>query len=286
MRSAECCCANCVWKKLVTDALSFGQEVRPRGLLSTELVAHQTVVDMNRCVLSLMSRKLGYKFLAREAWWILSGRNDLASIVDASRHIANYSDDGVRFNGAYGPKVIDQMSYVIDCLVGDVHSRQSVMNIWRENPRKSKDIPCTLSAQFVLRPAAYGLQLHCIDTMRSSDIWLGWPYDVFNFSMISASILIAVRNKLHEAGAPTHLELGKLYLTAGSQHLYKEKVAGIVPYSLEEVEACFKDDTEKPYAPFNPDRFETADELAIHLHKVSCGLTTSAGWLSEFNSKN
>lgn len=47
--------------------------------------------------------------------------------------------------------------------------------------------------------------------MRSSDAWLGWVYDVHNFSCISAFIA------LHLKG----VELGALFLTAGSQHLYE-----------------------------------------------------------------
>ena len=51
--------------------------------------------------------------------------------------------------------------------------------------------------------------------MRSSDAWLGWVYDTFNFSMISAWVAIALR------GHYPNLELGNLYLDATSQHLYK-----------------------------------------------------------------
>ena len=57
-----------------------------------------------------------------------------------------------------------------------------IINIWRENPRSSKDIPCTLSLQFFLREASDQLWLHTIATMRSNDAWLGVPYDTFNFN--------------------------------------------------------------------------------------------------------
>jgi thymidylate synthase len=53
--------------------------------------------------------------------------------------------------------------------------------------------------------------------MRSSDVWLGWPYDVFNFSMVGASVVLALRLHPKFEG----LQLGELYLTAGSQHLYE-----------------------------------------------------------------
>jgi hypothetical protein len=53
--------------------------------------------------------------------------------------------------------------------------------------------------------------------MRSSDIWLGWPYDVFNFSMLSAAILLTLKSVDDNFLCGN---LGYLTLNAGSQHLY------------------------------------------------------------------
>lgn len=163
-------------------------------------------------MMQIPERKLGYRFMLAEAWWILTGQNKLTSIDKYSKHIKEFSDDGTFFMGAYGPKVVDQLPYVLDCLVSDPSTRQAVISIWRERPRPSKDIPCTLSLQFLIRDS----RLNCIATMRSSDIWLGWPYDVFNFSMISKYIC----ELLHQKGFPVYL--GDLYFTAGSQHLYEQ----------------------------------------------------------------
>jgi thymidylate synthase len=60
--------------------------------------------------------------------------------------------------------------------------------------------------------------------MRSSDAWLGWPYDVFNFSMVAWALCL----QLHEMGVKDVLggtiKPGTLFLTAGSQHLYATNV--------------------------------------------------------------
>jgi thymidylate synthase len=53
--------------------------------------------------------------------------------------------------------------------------------------------------------------------MRSSDAWLGWVYDVFNFSQISLYVLLQLKSQ-HKI----KLELGELTLTAGSQHIYQQ----------------------------------------------------------------
>jgi thymidylate synthase len=103
----------------------------------------------------------------------------------------------------------DQLHFVIDALNADKDTRQAVMTIWRPNPRPSKDIPCTVSVQFLIRD---GL-LHVVDTMRSSDLWLGWPYDIFNFSMLARYVICHLKQKP---------ELGVIVLQAGSAHLYEQ----------------------------------------------------------------
>lgn len=162
-------------------------------------------------MVTMPERKLGKRFRYAEAWWILTGRNDVESIRRYSSTIANFSDDGDYFAGAYGPKVVDQLSYVSACLRKDIDTRQAVINIWRENLRDTKDVPCTLSLQFLVREGA----LHCIATMRSSDLWLGWPYDIFNFSMIARRV-----NEI----ANLQVEPGYLAINHGSLHLYVENV--------------------------------------------------------------
>ena len=126
--------------------------------------------------------------------------------------IPEFSDDNVRFYGSYGPKIVDQISYVIDTLAKDDYSRQAVINIWREKPGPSKDIPCTCSLQFILRDD----KLNCIATMRSSDAWLGWPYDAFNFTCISIYTLLQLMHQHRKT-----YKLGNLSINAGSQHLYE-----------------------------------------------------------------
>lgn len=261
--------ADHAWLALIKKVVRDGKHTKPRGLTCKEIIGHQTVVDMNYPVVTTRP-KLGYRFLAAEAWWILRGKNDVASIAPYSRHIANFSDDGETFFGAYGPKIIDQLPYVINSIIDDMWCRQAVLDIWRPCPPKSKDIPCTLSAQFLLRPQVDGLgieslKLHCIDTMRSSDAWLGWPYDVFNFSMLSACVALALRLRLGK-----RIDLGTLTLTAGSQHLYVHpKVDGnnSIPYSMADVLDVLSESTALgiPYAPIDLDDFSSPLNLLDHL---------------------
>jgi thymidylate synthase len=203
--------ATSVWLKVVSDLLDKGRQVSPRDQGTRELMAYKSAVDMNYPLVEVPARKIGRKFRAAEAAWILSGDNRVETIAPFSKEISRFSDDGQTFFGAYGPQLLPQLDYVVTKLAEDPDTRQAVATIWQRSPQASKDIPCTVAVQFIIR----NNRLNCIDTMRSSDIWLGWPYDIFNFSMLSYYIIKRLRR---EHGI--RLGLGRLTLVAGSQHLY------------------------------------------------------------------
>lgn len=202
------------WLALIAEVSLEGRVSHPRGMKIREIVNNSVQVDMCFPVVLTKHRKLSYEFMAAEAWWILSGRRDVESISRHCKAIKNFSDDGETFFGAYGPKITKQIEYVVETLKRDRDSRQAVLTIWRENPPITKDVPCTVSVQWLIRD---GL-LHCIDTMRSNDVWLGFPYDVFNFSMLSWSIL----ERLRDEGID--VQLGTLFLNAGSHHMYEKNL--------------------------------------------------------------
>lgn len=204
---------NSQWTSILSDLIESNSIFTPRGFEVKEILNYHSSVDMNFPILSIPERKLGYRFMFREAWWIISGRNDVESIKNYSKMISSFSNDGIYYDGAYGPRVVDQLRYIVDCLESDRDTRQAVLTIWRANPRVSKDIPCTVSIQWLIRNNT----IYCIDNMRSSDIWLGWPYDIFNFSMLTGYILLLLRER-----GINNLELGNIYLNAGSQHIYKQ----------------------------------------------------------------
>jgi thymidylate synthase len=93
-------------------------------------------------------------------------------------------------------------------------SRQAGMTIWRENPPQTKDVPCTVAIFFNIRNG----KLNANVFMRSSDVMLGVPYDVFNFSMLAHLVcgLLNEYRQLDESISP-----GNLFLTAASSHLYE-----------------------------------------------------------------
>jgi thymidylate synthase len=211
--------ADTAWLDLLSRIGNYGSVEAPRGLKTLELIGAQTTFSMQYPVVTIKRRELGYRFLAAEAWWILTGSNKVVDMAPYSKMIPKFSDDGLTFKGAYGPKVIEQLPYVADCLVNDPSSRQAVLTIWRERPGPSKDVPCTVSAQWFIRDD----RLHCSLTMRSSDAWLGVPYDWLNFSMVSAFLIAYMRQvRVNRSLPAVNIELGNMVFTAGSQHLYEQ----------------------------------------------------------------
>lgn len=207
---------NLQYKKKLWDVFRQPDFIcKPRGLKITEKINDSWIIDMDDPIITLPERKLSYSFMFGEAAWMLEGRNDVESVSKYVDGVKRFSDDGETFYGAYGPKILTQWSYVIKTLVSDKDSRQAVINIWRENPGSSKDIPCTLSLQFFLREASDELWLHTVATMRSNDAWLGTPYDTFNFSAISFWIT------LHLNRNGIKCKVGSLNIQAGSRHIYE-----------------------------------------------------------------
>jgi thymidylate synthase len=212
--------ASAVWLDAVADVLKNGRERAPRGMRTLEIPHRRVDVDLSHPVVLVPARKLSYAFLAAEALWILAGDDRVETIAPYNPNIAKFSDDGVRFAGAYGAPIVAQFDYVVGKLLDDRDTRQAVMTIWRPNPPPSKDIPCTVAIGFDV----YGGRLNCHVTMRSSDLWLGLPYDVFTFSMLAAKVACVYNNVRRtvdgdETTAPG-IELGWLHLTAWSSHLY------------------------------------------------------------------
>lgn len=240
------------WLAKLQEIIDKGEVSQPRGMLVKELLNSHTEVDMKYPILSIPERKLGYKFMVREAWWIMDGRNDVESIQAYSKAISSFSDDGFYFKGAYGPRVVDQLHYIVDSLIEDINTRQAVLTIWRPNPRASKDIPCTVNIQWFIRNNT----IYCIDTMRSSDIWLGWPYDIFNFTMLTGYIMLLLRER-----GVNNLQLGKIYLNAGSQHLYEN--------NFEKVIDILNNASSLVYEQFNPYEFKSPLELKYYLKALS-----------------
>lgn len=165
-----------------------GLTVSPRGMATTEVLgAHLCLSDPRRRLLDLQpARVINPAFAVAETLWILSGSDD-PWIFEYNRALTRYTDDG-RLQGAYGPRMrrwrgrVDQLDRVRRQLTRDPDSRQAVIQLFdpERDTRGHRDVPCTLGYRFFLRGGR--LQMHT--TMRSQDLWLGFPYDIFAATLL------------------------------------------------------------------------------------------------------
>lgn len=208
--------ATTAWHSLLAALLSDGRAVAPRGQATVEVLHHVSLtVDLRRPVVTDPARRLNYRFMAAEALWIAAGRDDLAPLTAVNPKMADFSDDGRTLAGAYGPRIRPQVPYVVDCLVRDRDTRQAALTIWTPSPGPSKDVPCTIAMVFSIRERR--LYQHVF--MRSSDAWLGIPYDIFSFSLLAAEV--ACRYNIRPV-VVRPIGLGHLTITCTSSHLYEQ----------------------------------------------------------------
>lgn len=197
---------NSLWYSLLRRLYHSNQTASPRGFDIHEILGVQVVLtDVRNNVLTLPFRNVNHRFMVAEWLWMWFGRDDVATIDKYNSRLKRFSDDGATFNGAYGVPIKAQWPRLVELLRQDPDSRQAVLSIFRPQTVASKDVPCTISLQFLVRRGA----LTTIATMRSSDVWLGLPYDIFNFTMFAQCM-----------AAELGITARDLVLNLGSSHLY------------------------------------------------------------------
>ena len=179
--------------------------------------ANLVLLDPTRNTMCDCARKMPMRYAIGELLWYNSRDNTWKGIANYSKFWKNISDDGEHVNSNYGwcihdKYTFDQWDMVKQLLKKDPTSRQAVIHIKEPRDvikRPSKDVNCTIAMQFLLR----NNKLDLIVTMRSNDIWLGLPYDVFNFTCMQIQMAM-------ELG----VDIGTYYHNAGSLHMYKRDV--------------------------------------------------------------
>jgi thymidylate synthase len=191
--------------------LSSGEIVSPTKGESVELQAAMLELTNPRARLSRSETRGRLFSCLGELCWYLSGSEDIDAISYYLPAYAAYSGGGYA-HAAYGPRLFnydgfDQVQYVIGKLVSNPSSRRAVVQLFDHSDIQtgSADVPCTCTLQFLVRAGS----LHLITHMRSNDIHLGLPHDLFAFTMLQELVASAL-------GLP----LGSYVHVAGSLHLY------------------------------------------------------------------
>jgi thymidylate synthase len=205
--------------ELLTAVLNKGARVSSTKGDNIELLGVLIEIQNPRSRLSLTETRGKPFSCVGELLWYLSGSDKLDFIEYYIPTYRNYVEEDGTISGAYGPRVFspcgnNQFQNVLDLLKRKSTSRQAVIQIFSSNDiaTQRKDTPCTCTLQFFVREK----QLNIVVCMRSNDAYLGFPHDVFAFSMVQEIMASALG-----------LDLGTYQHFAGSMHIYDEHISDV-----------------------------------------------------------
>lgn len=254
------------YKGLLKALLEEGEIVSPRGQLTKEITPVSiTINNPKKRVIGSKVRKLNYGFMCGELLWILNGSNDVDFIGHYNSIWKTFSDDGKTLNGAYGKRIfkwdsgnrvedgvlrnvtINQFMKAYEQLKADKYSRQATIVFFDPylDYTQTKDKPCTNLIRFMIRKN----KLNMTTFMRSNDIWLGYPYDVFNFTVIQ-EILAGMLG----------VEVGKYTHIADSFHIYER--------NFEDAKRVIEEDYNSIYSENRNNITISEDEYQKELNKA------------------
>lgn len=201
------------YHEVVNRVLDEGRVRAPRNQRTVDL-GHTTITVLcpDRYQLPVgQGRGISPRVAAVEALQLVGGFSDPALTVWASSHFGRFRENSGHFHGAYGPRVRNQLPFIVDKLLLDTQTRRAVVTLWdpsQDNELGKKDYPCTVALGFELDHRGH----LCMNTvMRSNDAWLGLPYDIFQFTQLQLTMAKILDV---EVGTYTH--------TAWSLHIYEE----------------------------------------------------------------
>lgn len=204
------------WYKLLLEQNEVNDS-RDGEVVGEIVNAVAVINDPTRCIMTNNIRKMSMRYAVGELLWYLSGNNKLEEIQKYTKAWDRMSDDGETVNSNYGFCIMnkygfDQWEYVEQMLRDNPATRQAVIHIKTADDNASKDVNCTVCLQFFIRDG----KLYMTTYMRSNDIWLGFPFDVFQFTAMQVLMSMKLGVGL---GTYTHV--------AGSLHLYKRNVVEV-----------------------------------------------------------
>ena len=184
---------------------------QPRNLETIELV-NPVTIEMRASYgvpfILFDGRRLNPWFAFFEPFWMWSAHDDVESLAAFVPSIAQFSDDGKIFHGAYGKRIAEQLGPMLDLLVRDPDSRRAVLTIYQSDKDcgvESKDIPCNTTV--LLRIIKNRLRMTIL--RRSNDFVWGLPHNLIQFHFLA-----------HAISRTLCLESFSVYHIINSLHLY------------------------------------------------------------------
>lgn len=204
-----------VYPDVVTTVRSYGRLRSSRNGPVLE-IPNLTIVLESPCdgLPVGCGRNLNPRIAAAEALQLIGGFSDPDWLVSVAPNFKRYREVTGEFWGAYGDRIGNQIEHVISKLRTASNTRQAVITLWNpdlDNIQEKSDYPCTVALGFMVTDN-YRLGMNV--TMRSNDVWLGLPYDLFQFTQLHLTLCNVLG-----------LTPGEYTHTAWSMHLYTSDLA-------------------------------------------------------------
>lgn len=197
------------YRSILNAVQHYGHWTSPRNMRTLDAGPVTIIMESPFNALPLGThRNVSRRIAAAEALQLIGGFS-MPKLLPAS--FDRFKEDDGTFWGAYGERIGTQLCDVARKLHTDSDTRQAIITLWNPNldnvqPVK-RDHPCTIS--FGFRIWHNTLQMNVL--MRSSDAWLGIPYDLFQFTQLQCTL---ARILGIQPGTYTH--------TTWSLHLYEQ----------------------------------------------------------------
>jgi thymidylate synthase len=210
---------------LLRDVLENGVDKNDRtGTGTRSVFGRQMRFDLQKGFPLLTTKKIHIKSVIHELLWFISGDTNAHTLKKVGVSIWDeWADEDGELGPVYGaqwrrwraagptddaaPVEIDQLARLVEEIRENPDSRRLIVSAWNVGELPSMKLPpCHLLYQFNV----HGDRLHCSMTMRSCDVFLGLPFNIASYALLTMMI-----------AQVTGLEPGDLILSLGDTHVYQ-----------------------------------------------------------------
>ena len=204
---------------LMKHVLKNGEERTDRtGVGTLSCFGYQARYDLSEGFPLVTTKKLHIRSIIHELLWFLKGDTNIRYLKENKVRIWDeWADEEGNLGPVYGKQwrcwesregfCIDQISQLVDDIKNNPRSRRLIVSAW--NPADIPDMalpPCHTFMQFYVSMDG---KLSCQLYQRSADIFLGVPFNIASYSLLTMMI-----------AQVTGLKPGTFVHTMGDAHLY------------------------------------------------------------------
>ncbi|MBT3208671.1 MAG: thymidylate synthase [Bacteroidetes bacterium] len=210
------------------------------GTGTKSVFGYQMRFDLQKGFPLLTTKKLHLRSIIYELLWFFSGNTNIKYLNDNKVKIWNeWADNNGDLGKIYGyqwrswscpeNKHIDQISNLIEELKSNPNSRRHIVSAWNVGDLDNMALPpCHIIFQFYVANNKLSCQLY----QRSADIFLGVPFNVASYAMLTMMIAQVCNYELgefiHTFGDAhiylNHLEQAKMQISRSPRHLPSMKI--------------------------------------------------------------